>query len=124
VEREQKTGFYPILETLIREVQGARAAIFSDGEGESIEFCGDMDPYDIKVIGAYAAIILDQLSGRPDRAPELLVISCRRLTLCLRRVETYTLTLVLRRRTFAAGMDDAIERAVRKFIMEAGIESA
>lgn len=124
MEREQKSGFYPILETLVGEVQGARAAIFCDGEGESIDFCGDMDPYDIKVIGAYGAIILDRLAGRPDRAPELVVISCRRLTICLRRVETYILTLVLRRRTFAAGMDEAIERAVRKFVMEAGIEGA
>jgi hypothetical protein len=124
VQRELKSGFYPILDTLVREVQGARAAIFSDGEGESIEFCGDMDPYDIKVIGAYTAVILDLLSGRPDTAPELVVISCRRLTLCLRRVESYSLTLVLRRRTFAAGMDDAIERAVRKFIIESGMETA
>lgn len=120
--REDKSEFYPILETLIDDTPGASAAIFSDNEGESIEFCGNMDTYDIKVIGAYAAVILPMLRTRYDHVPMLTIISCRNLTLYLRCMDTYILTLVLQGRTYAAGLEEAIERAVGQFACEAGIK--
>jgi len=121
--REAKSGFFPILESLVSEVKGAEAAIFSDAEGESIEFCGDMDPYDIKVIGAYATILMSQLRTRHNSNPYSLIISCSKRTLVLRKMETYILTLVLRRRTYTAGLEEAVDRAAELFIKEAGIKA-
>jgi hypothetical protein len=121
--REEKSSFFPILESLLNEVQEAEAAIFSDAEGESIEFCGNMDPYDIKIIGAYAAILMPLLRTRHNSSPHTLIISCSRRTLYLRHMETYILTLVLRRRTYTAGLEEAVERAAGRFIKEAGLKA-
>jgi hypothetical protein len=121
--REEKSDFFPILESLVGEVKGAEAAIFSDAEGESIEFFGNMDSYDIKIIGAYAAILMSLLRTGHNASPHSLIISCSRRTLVLRSMETYILTLVLRRRTYTAGLEEAVERAAEQFIREAGLKA-
>ena len=121
--REEKSDFFPILESLLSEVKGAEAAIFSDAEGESIEFCGSMDPFDIKIIGAYAAILMPRLRTLHNSSPHTLIISCSRRTLYLRYMETYILTLVLRRRTYTAGLEEAVERAAGLFMKEAGLKA-
>jgi predicted regulator of Ras-like GTPase activity (Roadblock/LC7/MglB family) len=49
-----------ILENLIQSVDGARAVIFLDGEGEAIAQGGDAT-LDIKMVGAWKEIHLDQI---------------------------------------------------------------
>lgn len=40
------------------ELEGARAVVFLDAEGESIFLCGDQDPERLKLVGAYQSILL------------------------------------------------------------------
>ena len=53
---------------------GAELAIFCDFEGESIAMAaGDLDPFDVRVIGAHQALVVDRLqriaraSGQSER---------------------------------------------------------
>ena len=55
-----------ILEELISSVQGARAVIFLDGEGEAISQAGDYSG-DIKLLGAWKEIHLDHLRDITER---------------------------------------------------------
>jgi len=120
--REDKTSFYPILESLLNSVPGAHSAIFCDEEGESIEYCGAMNPYDIKIAGAYSTVILQLLRGRQSPTPRTIAISCSSLTMTIHEIKGYTLTLILNRRTFSAALESAIEKATEKFIHEAGLK--
>jgi hypothetical protein len=119
LQREDKTSFYPILETLLKSVPGAYSAIFCDDEGESIEFCGPMSPYDIKIAGAYSTVIIQQLRRT---GPRTIAISCSNLTMTIHEIKGYTLTLILERRTFSAALESAIEKAAEKFIREADLK--
>jgi len=54
-----------ILSNLLADVPKAEAVIFLDAEGETIEvLSARMQPYDIKVQGAYEVIHLNQLNRR------------------------------------------------------------
>ena len=120
--RKDKSTFYHILETLINDVPGAIASMFCDEEGESIEFCGSMDTYDIKISGAYSAIILRQLKTPHSPHTNFVEVTCHKRTLFVQQVEHYFLVLILERRSFSANLEEAIEKAVAKFAEEAGLD--
>jgi hypothetical protein len=120
---EQPSGFLEILARLGRDVPGAAAAIFCDAEGESIEFWGTLDPYDIKLTGAYASILLSLFEGTAGGAgsPPEVTVTCRELTLIVRGIERYRLVLLLRGRSWSPGLDDALDAAAARFAVEAGL---
>lgn len=50
------------MDALVSEVSGALGAIIVDFEGEAVvTACGDLPAHDLKVIGAYGGIFLDQI---------------------------------------------------------------
>jgi predicted regulator of Ras-like GTPase activity (Roadblock/LC7/MglB family) len=55
-----------ILEDLISSVQGARAVIFLDGEGETISQAGDYSG-DMRLLGAWKEIHLDHIREITER---------------------------------------------------------
>ncbi|HEY6011550.1 MAG TPA: hypothetical protein VIX18_08775 [Nitrospirota bacterium] len=55
-----------ILEDLISSVSGAQAAIFLDGDGESIAQAGDAS-VDIKLVGAWKELQLDRIKEAASR---------------------------------------------------------
>jgi predicted regulator of Ras-like GTPase activity (Roadblock/LC7/MglB family) len=55
-----------VLEELIASVNGARAVIFLDGEGESIAQAGD-DTVDMRLLGAWKEIHLDHIRDIANR---------------------------------------------------------
>ncbi len=55
-----------ILQDLIASVQGSRAVIFLDGDGEAIAHAGDAGP-DIKLIGAWKEIHHDHIREITNR---------------------------------------------------------
>ncbi len=56
-----------ILEDLVAGVQGAQAAIFLDGEGESISHAGEGHDIDVRLIGAWKEIELDRIKDISKR---------------------------------------------------------
>ena len=119
--RESRSSFYAILETLVSDVPGAIASIFCDEGGESIDFCGSLDTYDIKIAGAYCAIIIHQLKTPHSPDTNFVEVTCHKRTLFVQQIERYFLVLILERRSFSANLEDSIEKAIRKFAEEAGL---
>ena len=59
--------FKTILFSLITKVPGATGAVLADWEGETVEHCSGGDDYEVKVVGAHLAIILNQLKDLQAR---------------------------------------------------------
>ncbi|HET7435099.1 MAG TPA: hypothetical protein VFN10_10360 [Thermoanaerobaculia bacterium] len=83
-------SFRRILDELLSTTTGSIAALFLDYEGETVELLSahDLDNHDLKIIGAYQGIFLDQLralcaqvaAGSPQRFKlefeKTMVLSC------------------------------------------------
>jgi hypothetical protein len=119
-EGEAQTPFTAILGDLVGSVPGALGALFTDGEGECVDYYSVIDPWDLKVLGAHGSLLLQLVSGSGLQPITMIGISGRRLTLFVRPLgECYALTLVLSKRTWSAGMHGAIEEAVERIRAEA-----
>jgi len=75
-----QTEFGIVLETLVREVAGARGAVLIDGEGHAIDFANDadaIDALDLQIAGAQVSIVLVDTASFAERrglgAPTLLL---------------------------------------------------
>jgi hypothetical protein len=121
-EGEAKTAFTPVLQALVTSVPGALGAVFTAGDGECVDYFSEMDPYDLKVIGAHSSLLLQVLGDSRLQPFERIGLCGRRLTLWIVPCgERYTLTLILLRRTWSADLEPALERAVRAIRTEASI---
>lgn len=121
-EGEYATAFTGILKELVQSVQGCVGAIFIDGLGESVDYYSTIDPYELKVIGACGALLV-QFMGQSRLDPmALLGLSASRLSLWIQPLgEHYTLIVVLDKRTWVSGLDEALDRASSLLREEAGI---
>lgn len=55
-------SFQTVLSQLLTNVHGSMAAMFFDHQGEAVEIAEQpLTPYDMKIVGAYEGIYLDQL---------------------------------------------------------------
>jgi hypothetical protein len=75
-----QTEFGIVLESLVRDVAGARGAVLIDGEGHAIDFANDadaIDALDLQIAGAQVSIELVLTAGFAERrglgAPKVLV---------------------------------------------------
>lgn len=95
-------SFKVLLNSLIERVPGAQGAIIADWEGEAVDHAGDMDDYDLKVIGAHKGVILHNMRevvGRlgDDVLKEIVVTTKEAQTLILPVTNDYYLVLTLDR---------------------------
>ncbi len=51
--------FKTLLNRLLEDVPGALGAIIIDWEGEAVDLAAQIDPYEVKVLGAHQGIILN-----------------------------------------------------------------
>ncbi|MCA9532788.1 MAG: hypothetical protein KC593_03880 [Myxococcales bacterium] len=64
-ERDQvESAFTPLLRSLYRAAPGVIAAVFVDHEGECVDYCVGIDPYDAKVAGAHLILVLSEIQPR------------------------------------------------------------
>lgn len=91
---QQESAFNRILETLVRAQPSARAAALFDAEGETVDYAGRLDPFDVKVAAAHWQIVLAAL---PETlAPRSISIRARATGFVLRPLdEGYALVLIL-----------------------------
>jgi len=59
-----ESAFTPALRNLLNGVPGVLAVVFVDGEGECIDYYGDVDPFDLKIAGAQLAPMHDEVARR------------------------------------------------------------
>lgn len=114
--------FQQILNDVIESVDGAVAALFVDHQGEAVQIAGELPTWDMKVIGAYQGIFLNQVSAAcsalDEGAPRRMKVEWERsIVLNWAIDEEYYLVLVLRSgsneglawRALGAGRDRVLE---------------
>jgi len=94
--------FKTLLGDLVARVPGGLGAILVDWEGEAVEQAGQIDEYELKVIGAHKGIILDNLRTAVARSEgntleEICISTARVQTLILPVNSEYFLVLTLER---------------------------
>jgi hypothetical protein len=120
-----ETAFTPILRRIWDSAPAVLAAVFVDLEGECIDYVSSLDPFEAKVSGAHALVLLDAL--RASRAklgfevPIALAITGSDRELWARRIsDEYGLVLVLQPGIDHADVRRVLAAASREFREEVG----
>jgi len=96
--------FKTALKELVGKVSGARGAILADWEGEAVEQTGEMDDYELKVLGAHKGVILDKLRGvakslEGDDLHEIVITTEKQHTLVMPVTHEYFVVLAIDRKS-------------------------
>lgn len=123
---QTESAFTPILRRLLHRTTGVLAVCFVDDEGECVDYCAALPPYDVKVTGAHMWVVLVELSARMAKIGGgetwLLHVSGEERDLVARRVsEEYMLAVVTKPRALTRRLVGGIEQAVAELRREAGI---
>lgn len=122
-----ESAFTPILRRLLYRATGLLAVSFVDNQGECVDYCSALPPYDAKIAGAQ---MLDTMSHLSRRFATLGVGQSWMLTvhgvdrdIVARRVsEDYLLIVVLKARALTSRLTGGIEHAVIELRREAQID--
>ncbi|MEZ4298058.1 MAG: hypothetical protein R3B70_24110 [Polyangiaceae bacterium] len=113
--------FTPILDRLVASTPSARGAALVDFEGETVDYAGGLDPFELKVAAATWLIVLAEVGATSFSAATQIVIRAARSSYVLRRVnDDYALVLVLHARAAFAVSDRALGEAEAALANEAG----
>lgn len=91
--------FSTLLESLVARLDGAVAACIVDTEGESVDYAGPIDPFEVRVAAAHWQIIMRQLRMmRGFRTTSTVTVRAQRASFLLRMLaDGYVLVVVLSR---------------------------
>jgi|HubBroStandDraft_6_1064221.scaffolds.fasta_scaffold276890_1 hypothetical protein len=115
--------FTSILARLVAVTPTALAAALVDFEGETVDYAGHMDTFELKIAAAHWQIALSEIE---PAAPSLgalrtIVVRARGRGYHVRRLpERYSVVLMLHPRAAFAVSERAMEEAVRRLSVEAG----
>ncbi len=120
-----ETAFTHVLRDVMRSVPGAVAAVFVDAQGESVDYCATLDPYEAKIIGAQLHVTMravrDACALRAGETAFMHVHGADR-DLAVRRLDDeYSLVVVTRSAGLSSLLRDAMERAVTSLRLESGL---
>jgi hypothetical protein len=92
------TGFTAILERLLRCVPGAYAAVLVDSLGETVDYAGRGDPFDLRVVAAHVQIVLASIDrfGALGRTRWVVIRGAQKSFAANVLPDGYVLALVLR----------------------------
>lgn len=119
------SDFTPILRRLLYASSGVLAVVFVDWEGECVDYCSALPPFDAKVAGAHMQIVMADIAARAARVggvTRMLHIVGDVRELLVRRVsEEYVLTVVVDEGGAVRRVLEAVERAVYEIRHEAAL---
>lgn len=123
---QTESAFTPILRRLLHRTTGVLAVCFVDDEGETVDYCAALPPYDVKVNGAQMRVVMGNLGPRMQHAGGgeswLLHVSAGDRDLLARRLsDEYTLIVLTKPRGVTRRLLAGIEQAVGELRREAGI---
>jgi predicted regulator of Ras-like GTPase activity (Roadblock/LC7/MglB family) len=123
-----ETSFTPILRQIWSATESVLAAVFVDLEGECIDYVSSIDPFEAKVAGAHAFVLVDSIRRSHGKLgmqePVSLSITGSARELWARRVsDDYVLVLVLLPGADHAQLRAMLARAGREFRAEVGAAS-
>jgi predicted regulator of Ras-like GTPase activity (Roadblock/LC7/MglB family) len=120
-----ESAFTPILRSLLEAVPGILSVVFVDSEGECVDYCSSLPPFDAKVIAAHMMVVglavRDASEARRGRTWFLHVHASERDVLLRGVSDDYTLVVVTRSTGLTSLLDEAVERAVRDLRTEGSI---
>jgi hypothetical protein len=123
VERDQhESAFTSILHDLVLRVPGARAAVLVDRDGETVDYWGRLDPYELKLAAAHWRIVLNEVREQKVMSAAAFVVirAARKSFLVHGLPEAYALVVSLRRGAGFAGWRRAIPACIHALAAEAG----
>lgn len=125
---QSESAFTPILRRLLHRTTGVLAVGFVDDEGETVDYCAALTPYDVKVVGAHLRVVVGELGERIARIGGgeswLLHVSGEARDMVARRVsEEYLLIVVTKPQALTRRLLGGIEQAVAELRREGGIEA-
>ncbi|MBX3275339.1 MAG: roadblock/LC7 domain-containing protein [Sandaracinaceae bacterium] len=123
---QAESAFTVILRRLLYRTTGLLAVAFVDAEGECVDYCSAIDPYEAKVAGAQLMVTMTELGARMARLGAgtsfMLTMHGTRRDLVVRRVsDEYLLVVLMRPRALTRRLTGGIEHAVTELRREAGI---
>jgi hypothetical protein len=114
------SSFQHILSDLIGRIPGAYAASLVDAEGESVDYAGDVSPFDVRLAAAHWRIVLDDIARSTlGSARSLVVRGATKSFLAFALPDEYALVVLLRRRAGFASATRALSACVRALHLEA-----
>ncbi len=121
VRDQAPSTFAEILEALLDAIPGAHAAALVDFEGETVDYAGALDPFDLKVSAAHWQLVLSQIAETRLGSPRQLVIRARARSYIVRQLQPgYAVVLVLHPRAAFAASGRALQEADARLCAEAG----
>src|SRR5687768_4860193 len=119
-----ETPFTAILALLVTRIPGAYGAALVDNVGETVDYSGASDPFDLRVAAAHVQLLLQAVGRlRAFGEPQFIVVRGTEKSILMRALpDGYALAIMLRRR--AGFADIASRRALsaceRSLAKEAG----
>lgn len=115
------SSFAAILDRLVTSTPSARAAALVDFEGETVDYAGHIDPYELKIAAATWQIVLAEIGDTAIETPRQIVIRAAKTGFVLRRVnQEYAIILILHSRAAFAASERALAEAETALASEAG----
>ena len=119
---QEKSRFTSILEQVIKTTPGAEAAALVDDEGETVDYAGRIDTYELKVTAAHWLIVLSDIARRPSfgRVHQI-TVRARSRSYHVRQVHPgYAVVVVLHRHAAFAISERALKQCDADLAHEAG----
>src|SRR5262245_15824785 len=120
---QEPSTFTVILERLLAATPGSFAAVLVDAEGETVDYAGGFDPFELKVAAAHWQIVLSEVGAEAPKLGEVrqLTVRARQRSYLVRRVqENYAVVVVLHRHAAFAVSERALAEADARLSREAG----
>jgi len=117
----ETTPFSAILGDLLPRMPGAFAAALVDVEGETVDYAGHVDPFDIKVAAAHWRIVLGQIGELSLGRPMWFAVRGPKRSVELRALpEGYALVVLIAKRAGVGGATRALSACEHALAVEAG----
>jgi hypothetical protein len=119
---QHESAFAAILADLVLRVPGARSAALVDRDGETVDYAGRGNPYEMRVAAAHLRIVLDETLGQPSLAAvRSLVVRAARASFAIHALpDGYALVVLLTRGAGFRGLGRAVSACTRSMADEAG----
>ncbi len=118
-----ESPFTIILRALVEAVPLAAGAALVDGEGETVDYAGHLDPFELKVAAAHFQVVLSDVRAYPPLATvrEIRVRARKRAFLMRVLDADYSLILLLHRYGGFSVSKRALHEAAGRLCVEAGL---
>ncbi len=119
---QEPSSFTAILERLIAATPGAKAAALVDFDGETVDYAGLLEPFEVKIAAAHFRIVMAEIAdARSFGLIRQITVRARRHAYVVRELaESYALVIVLHPRAAFASSSRAIDEAALRVSAETG----